>query len=255
MPGKLTDTLHLLKKTDKIPQSTYKHLGFSLDELINPPSIVSTILLVHIWLSGSQKPQATIIPAFVPSILTMLQPASNLQSDALAFLLLNLHQNKMDLKTEFPPDTINTFVPGLIILASTHPLPQTRHQAFRALSLLLASSPSQLRLQLLADLVAKCEYPQMRVAAVGLVKDAVLEALLPPSGSTSAQNVFASPMFMRVFGPLLFRPSPPDLFDMGAQLNIEEFLDSPEPKRIVEVLSLYYVVLLRDKAGSVSVAN
>lgn len=95
----------------------------------------------------------------------------------------------------------------------------------------------------------------MRVAAVGLVKDAVLEALLPPSGSTSAQNVFASPMFMRVFGPLLFRPSPPDLFDMGAQLNIEEFLDSPEPKRIVEVLSLYYVVLLRDKAGSVSVAN
>lgn len=56
-------------------------------------------------------------------------------------------------------------------------------------------------------------------------------------------------MFMRMFGPLLFRPSPPGLFD--TKIDLENFMDSPEPKRITEVLSLYYVVLLRDKSNLV----
>jgi hypothetical protein len=90
----------------------------------------------------------------------------------------------------------------------------------------------------------------MRVAAVSLVKDTVLEALsIQPS---NAASIFSTPMFMRVFGPLLFRPSPPDLFDKGPELDIEQLLESPEPKRIMEVLSLYYVVLLRDRTNMVS---
>jgi len=89
----------------------------------------------------------------------------------------------------------------------------------------------------------------MRVAAISLVKDAVLEAL--ESQSTGSLNPFGTHMFMRVFGPLLFRPSPSDLFVRGVKLDLEEFFDSPEPKRIIEVLSLYYVVLRRDENNEV----
>jgi hypothetical protein len=178
----------------------------------------------------------------------MLEPNSNLHGDALAFLLLVLYQNRTNTKAELSPDTVNALIPHLVVLASAHPSSSTRHQAFRVVSLVFAAAPSQLRLQLLADLVAKCEYPQMRVAAVSVVKDAVLDAL----DSKCSNNVFATSMFMRVFGPLLFRPSPPDLFDQGTKLDLEEFLESPEPKRITEVLSLYYVALLRDKANMVS---
>ncbi|KAF9450507.1 hypothetical protein P691DRAFT_758101 [Macrolepiota fuliginosa MF-IS2] len=220
----------------------YKDLEYTPDRFISSPSIISVIVLVHGWFLSSSSLQASLLSPFTPTILVMLQPTSSLQDDALAFLLLILHQNKTSSKSETSPDVIDALVPQLIVLASAHPSPQTRHQAFRILSLLLESGPSQLRLQLLADLIAKCEYPQMRVAAVGLVKDAVLEALQAKSG----QSAFGSPMFTRVFGPLLFRPSPPDLFDHGKELDLENFLESPEPKRITEVLSLYYVILWRD---------
>lgn len=178
----------------------------------------------------------------------MVQPDSNLHDDALAFLCLVLYQKQTNDGTELSPDIVNALVSQLVVLSSAHPSPSIRHQAFRVVSLLLANTASQLRLQLLADLVANCEYPQMRVAAIGLVKDAVLEAL----NLRSTGSIFGTSMFMRIFGPLLFRPSPPDLFDQGTKLNLEEFLESPEPKRITEVLSLYYVVLLRDKDNMVS---
>lgn len=179
----------------------------------------------------------------------MLQPSSRLHDDAIAFLLLILHQNRVDSRTELLPDVINTLKPVLVVLSSAHTSPLVRNQTFRTLSLLLGSSPAQLRLQLLADLLANCEYPQMRVAAVSLVKDAVLEAL--ESQTMETANPFRTPMFMRVFGPLLFRPSPSDLFVPSTKLDLQEFFDSPELKRLIEVLSLYYVVLKRDKANKV----
>jgi len=185
------------------------------------------------------------LPSFLLSLLTMLQPSSRLHDDAIAFLLLILHRNRVDSRTELLPDVINTLKPVLVVLSSVHTSPLVRNQTFRALSLLLGSSPVQLRLQLLADLLANCEYPQMRVAAVSLVKDAVLEAL----ESQYIENPFRTPMFMRVFGPLLFRPSPSDLFVPGTKLDLQEFFDNPELKRIIEVLSLYYVVLKWDKAN------
>jgi len=187
------------------------------------------------------------LPSFLLSLLTMLQPSSRLHDDAIAFLLLILHRNRVDSRTELLPDVINTLKPVLVVLSSVHTSPLVRNQTFRALSLLLGSSPVQLRLQLLADLLANCEYPQMRVAAVSLVKDAVLEAL--ESQSMESPNPFRTPMFMRVFGPLLFRPSPSNLFVPDTKLDLQDFFDNPELKRIIEVLSLYYVVLKWDKAN------
>ncbi|KXN92552.1 hypothetical protein AN958_05407 [Leucoagaricus sp. SymC.cos] len=224
-----------------------------LETLGSTPSVISVILLVHSWLSSMSTPALSNLTPFLPSLFTMLQPASTLHDDALAFLLLFLHRNQTTIKTEVSPDIIYALTPPIVALSSAHPSPSIRHQAFRVLSFLLSSGPTQLRLQLLADLVADSEYPQMRVAAVGLVKDAVLEAL--NSQSESRANVFGTPMFMRVFGPLLFRPSPPDLFVPGTKLDLGEFLDSPEPKRLTEVLSLYYVVLLRDKGNKTGIRD
>ena len=83
----------------------------------------------------------------------------------------------------------------------------------------------------------------MRVASVGLVKEALLEALsLPPN----SENIFLSSLFLRSFGTILFRPNPSDLL-ASETLTLGEFRDSHEPQRLVECLSLYYVLLLRDK--------
>lgn len=234
-------------------KSTYGDMGFTSSQHVSSPSLVSVILLVHAWLAPSTPTLTSIPSSFLPSLLAMLQSNSNLHDDALAFLLLILHQNQSAKKTELSPDITNAFIPLLVALSSAHPTPSVRHQAFRVMSLLLARSLAQLRLQILADLVANCEYPQMRVAAVGLVKDAVLDAL--NSKSTGDTNPFGTPMFMRVFGPLLFRPSPSDLFDQRVKLDLEEFLESPEPKRITEVLSLYYVILLRDQANTTGIRD
>jgi len=127
-------------------------------------------------------------------------------------------------------------------VASTHPDPLIRHQTFRVLSLLLASGNPQLRFQHLVEYTRDSEYPQMRVASVGLVKEALLQALSRPE---ARDNVFLSPLFLRTFGPILFRPDPPDLF--SSALTFKEFQETNEPRRLVECLSLYYVLLLRDE--------
>ncbi|KAJ3568098.1 hypothetical protein NP233_g5935 [Leucocoprinus birnbaumii] len=228
--------------------ATYDDLGLTRNGYASSPSLVSVILLVRVWLIPSKPTLKSIPSSFLPSLLTMLQPNSNLQADALAFLLLVLHQG-----IEVSPDITSALMPQMIVLSSAHPSSSTRHQAFRAMSLLLAKSPPQLRMQILADLVANSEYPQMRVAAVGLVKEAVLEAL--DSRFSKYVSPFVTPMFMTVFGPLLFRPSPSDLFDQSVKMDLEEFLESPEPKRITEALSLYYVVLLRDGANMTGIRD
>lgn len=86
---------------------------------------------------------------------------------------------------------------------------------------------------------------QMRVAAIGLVKEAVLEALSAQAHDND--NLFASPTFMEVFASLLFVPRLS--LDSDPESELETFLDSPEPLRLVEALGLYYVVLQRDKTG------
>lgn len=128
-------------------------------------------------------------------------------------------------------------------MASSHSDPLTRHQTFRVLSLLLVASEPQLRFRHLVELTSDSEFPQMQVASVGLVKEALLEAL---SLSSNDENIFLTSMFLRSFGTILFRPNPSDLFT-SANLTLSEFQESHEPQRLVECLSLYYVLLLRDK--------
>lgn len=95
--------------------------------------------------------------------------------------------------------------------------------------------------------------PQMRVAAIGLVKQAVMEALAAPSSTVQSNpNPFASPAFMRTFAPLVFVPHLPPLDQEGdIEDDLEAFLQSLEPLRLVESLGLYYVVLQRDVGNKV----
>jgi hypothetical protein len=87
----------------------------------------------------------------------------------------------------------------------------------------------------------------MRVAAVGLVKEHFLRAFNAP-GPTKDEP-FLSNVFLRTFGPILFRPDPPDLFE--ADLQIKDFEESSEPSRLSECLSLYLVILRRDEKNLV----
>jgi hypothetical protein len=149
---------------------------------------------------------------------------------------------------DFPPDLATSLCIVLPALASTHLDPFIRHFSLRLIALILARLPSMLQQQILMTLASDAELPQMRAAAIGLLKEFVLEALQFPALS-GEQNVFASPLLIRSFGPILFRTMPPDYFsEVQVAGDIEKSL---EPSRIAEVLSFYYVLLQRDKDNKV----
>lgn len=187
------------------------------------------------------------MPFILPVLISSIQ-TNSFFDESLAVLTRTLHflQSKTS-PSNLPPHFTVPLCGLLPAVASSHSDPLTRHQAFRVLSLLLVASEPQLRFQHLVELTSDSEFPQMRVASVGLVKEALLEALsLPPN----AENIFLSSLFLRSFGTILFRPDPSDLFT-SANLTLSEFQESNEPQRLVECLSLYYVLLLRDKKNLV----
>ena len=177
---------------------------------------------------------------------------SSIQSNAfldetLAVLIRNLHAIRTNDSTTSLSHEITLPLCGILpSVASAHPDPIVRYQTFRVLSLLLASGNPQLRFQHLVEYTRDSEYPQMRVASVGLVKEALLQAFTRPDGK---DNVFLSPLFLRTFGPILFRPDPPDL--LSSALALKDFQETHEPARLVECLSLYYVLVQRDERNLV----
>lgn len=89
----------------------------------------------------------------------------------------------------------------------------------------------------------------MQVASVGLVKEAILEAL-SPTAPGGANNVFASTMFVRTLAPVLFVARLPEP-SQHPETDLEEFLESPEPLRLVEVFGLYFILVKRDVQNKV----
>ncbi|KZT70520.1 hypothetical protein DAEQUDRAFT_708620 [Daedalea quercina L-15889] len=220
-------------------------LGVTNEDCISQPSQGSLMLLAR---SPNYAFTTPVLTSFFPVILMSLQ--ANTALDEVLAVLINAIVPLLSQapRHEFPLDLIVPLAHVLPPLASVHPDPSIRHYTFRVLSAALALAPSPVRVQLLQGLLADPDSsPQMRIAAVGLVKEALLEALASPPGSAEAQrNVFASPALLKTFGPIILRPDPPDLFAPGNTLELEEFLDTKEPLRLVECLSLYYILLLRD---------
>lgn len=164
--------------------------------------------------------------------------------ESLAILIAALNQIASSANSaKLSPEIVTPLCTLLPPLACGHPDASTRHLIFKILSLLLSLSQPQLRLEILRDLTSSESAPQMRIAGIGLVKDAIFEGLSSPS-----PNLFASPAPFSVLGAMLLQPDPPSFC---SDCDYSQMLESPEPSRLVQCLTLYYAVLLRDKKNLV----
>ena len=88
--------------------------------------------------------------------------------------MLHFRQStRKTLSLSFSPHITVPLCSLLPAVASSHADPLTRHQSFCVLSLLIVASKPQLRFRSTRD----SEFPQMRVASVGLVKEALYRSL------------------------------------------------------------------------------
>ncbi|KAI0360562.1 hypothetical protein OH77DRAFT_1556453 [Trametes cingulata] len=217
--------------------SALRALGVTPSSCSRRPSLATLILLAH---DASYTFSTSGLADFFPVILPSLQ--ANVALDEVLSVLIH---SLAPLRTATPKSALDTdlIVPLIHLLphiASNHPDADVRHFTFRIVSLVLGLSPPPVRFGLLKDLLSDEDTPrQMRIAAVGLLKEAVLEGL-----SGGDQNIFASRHLLSTFGPIVLRPDPPDVFETT---TLEEFLDGPEPLRLVESLGFYYVLLQRDQ--------
>jgi len=208
-------------------------------------------LIASAYRPSSKVEPEKLLQFLIPPLVSSIQ-SNTFLDESLAVLTRSLHswQATSTDKSSLSPDITIPLTSLLSSIASAHPNPATRFQTFRILSLLLASEEPGLRFQHLVELTGHSEFPQMRVAAVGLVKEALLQGFSTTSGKQD--NIFLGPLFLRTFGPILFRPEPPDLF-AGDTLEMKKFQESSEPARLVECLSLYYVLVQRDHDNLVSI--
>jgi hypothetical protein len=188
-----------------------------------------------------------LLASIFPVVMTSLQ--LDVALDATLAILLKVLCPGRPAQGELSPDIIIPLTTVLPLICSAHPDASARHITFRILGQVLQLAPSVLRLQILCDLVSPSEAssPYMRTAAIGLVKEAVLEALSSPK----AENVFASPSLLQTIGPHVFRLEPPNLLASISEVDALE--NSPEPIRLVGCLNLYYILLSRDMDNRVRV--
>lgn len=218
-------------------QAAYSTLGVSPQYLVTFPSACHFVLVAHTKDESIKTLQT--LSSMLSIILSFIQNNTSLD-ETLSFLLQTLYTNKSTLSPEVSVPLCTVLPP----LASGHPNPSVRHQAFRILSKVLSSVDAALRVQILEDLCSSSEFPQMRVAAVGLVKEAVLDAF-----ASDTPSLFASPRFLQVLGPTLFRPQPADFLE--SKPSLKTLQESSEPARLVECLGLMYVLVLRDQKNKV----
>jgi Uncharacterised protein family, YAP/Alf4/glomulin len=210
----------------------------------SPVSLGKLILLAHEE-PTSLPSSADYFQKLVPTITSSLQ--QNIAMDeSLALLLVFVSASFHQLPEEIVDPVASLLTP----LASTHQHAPTRHVAFRTLAALLSRAPPPVHLTHLSSLLTDSPFPQMRVAAVGLVKEAFLNTMMSPGNERS---LFKSPTLIRALGPTLFRPDPPGLFGSPTKQSLKKFLESSEPVRLTECLAFYYVLLKRDTTNSVGV--
>lgn len=179
----------------------------------------------------------------VPVLTSSLQQNVAME-ESLALLVVFLFSSS----NQLPQEIVDSVATHITPLASTHPHSPTRHIAFRILAALLSRAPPPVHLAHLSSLLTDCPFPQMRVAAVGLVKAAFLNAMTPTGND---QSLFKAPALIGALGPTIFRPAPPDLFASPTRQSLVKFLESSEPARLTECLAFYYVLIKRDIANSV----
>jgi hypothetical protein len=156
-----------------------------------------------------------------------------------------------------------------VVHASINPSPVLRHIAFRLIETLIVDgiTDDALKESLLLELITESPYPQMRSAAVGILRTAIANALPARGAQSFKHSGFASPSILRAITPVVFdagslrflglEPSTRSPYEnrneAGSERQLRKvsefiraFAESPEPGRLVEALNLYYVVLSRD---------
>ncbi|KAI6010136.1 hypothetical protein EDC04DRAFT_813901 [Pisolithus marmoratus] len=218
-----------------------------------PPGTESTSDLIYLAHAEPAVPLSLAnLTQLHPLLVNSLQ--RNVATDETLFLLLRLlaQESRQSDATEIPPDIANSLCSVLSALASTHLDPFMRHLNLRLLSMVLSKVHPTIRLDILLRLTTDEEFPQMRGAAVGLLKETTLSALSSADYSTEP-NPFASPTLLRAFGPVLFKTSPPNFLTLNH--TREELERSLELLRIIDCLSFYYVLLLRDTKNRTGVRD
>ncbi|KAJ3931373.1 MAG: hypothetical protein NXY57DRAFT_229852 [Lentinula lateritia] len=201
----------------------------------------SFVLWAHAVVLNQDLLQYT--PSYFPFILAAIQSNSFLDH-ALAVLLVFFSPTSPS--HSYPDNLLVPLLTLLPALASAHPHPFIRLCAFRLLGLVLRATPGVLQIQVLVDLVAGAG--SMRVAAIGLVKDLVFDALSAPPHETS---ILASPRFIQSLAPVLFTLPDSGVLDtlsMGDEVEMEL-------TRLGEVLALYYVLEIRDVANRTGIRD
>lgn len=227
-------------------QDTANLLSLRPKDLLQTKTIGGLILLAY-CLTATPSPDITTPPVILKALLVLLISSlqSNFALDESLYILQTSFHHTPNSPTTLDPDLLTPLIRTLVPLASTHPSPQTRHITFRLLGTSLSHFPPLDKLYMLRDLLLSEESQSlvpMRVAAVGLLKDAVLQAL-----SSEEKNPIASPVLFETLAGRLFK------FDASSMSELKELLENGEAKRLVETLSFYYVLSVRDVDNRVSI--
>jgi hypothetical protein len=144
-------------------------------------------------------PPVKLLTALLPPILGSLQRNTVIDA-SLASLLRILHSlSTQPIPILLSPELALPLASTLSLLSASHTHPPTRHITFRLLSQVLVLMPPPLNMSFLSNALSDpTTPPPLRIAAVGLVKDAVLRALASPS-----QNIWASPVALQTLAPLV----------------------------------------------------
>lgn len=220
-------------------KEAYDSLDFGFDDLERQASTSDLVFYAYHLPTGIDIER--LLSFLVPALISSIQ-ANMFLNESLAILTAYLHAWQTESHGRSLSHDVTSPLCGLLpSVASAHPDPSVRHQSFRVLALLLSTADPRLSFQHLVDYTQDSQYPQLRVASVNLVKDALIKSL---SNSKEKNDPFCSPEFLQSFGPILFRPNPPDL--LTSTMSLQEFQETPESRRLIECLSLYYVLLQRD---------
>lgn len=227
-------------------QLALEHLGNSPSTTYRKPGSFSDLVYM-----AHSKPPVALSPSTLSDLHQLLVNALQMnmivdESLFLLFRMLTYETTSISLDVATSPCTVFT------ALASTHLDPTIRQLNLRLLSLTLTKLPPFPRFNILLRLTTDEDFPQIRGPAVGLLREAVLEALALPQDHAS-RNPFASPELLRVFGSVLFQPNPPAFFE--ERRTREELAQSLELLRIADCLSFYYVLLQRDRENKVRYAG
>jgi len=173
----------------------------------------------------------------------------HISTDATLFWLWTLTSRAIAAQEPLDDGQVDALVPLLTPLAALSPSPATRFLAFRLVAALVLRLPisAEARFVLLAELAGPgCPYVGMRVAAVGLVREALAAAL-----AAARPSKLLSPALVAELGDVLFRLEPEDLLDSPGGVGLEGWL-AEHHRGTLEKLGLYYFLLARDEDNKAS---